>query len=79
VLGIVLFGAMILGALAFFAGAVELGTSWWWGLLWLAGLAMHYKSYEEGDMRIAFLALAFYVGTFFGMMAENTYFNGGQL
>ncbi|MGD8831995.1 MAG: hypothetical protein PVF57_15430 [Pseudomonadales bacterium] len=79
VLGIVLFGAMILGALAFFTGAVELGTSWWWGLLWLAGLAMHYKSYEEGDMRIAFLALAFYVGTFFGMMAENTYFNGGQL
>jgi len=69
-LGIALFGALVLSGLAVFVGPVELGTSWWWVLLWLAGLAMMYKSHDDGSMKTALLSLGFYIAGLCGVMLE---------
>lgn len=72
-LGIVLLAMMILSALAVGSGALELGTSWWWGLAWLAGVAMVYKAHDEGSLRAALLALLMFGIALFGVFLQQSW------
>jgi hypothetical protein len=72
-LGIVLLAMMILSALAVGSGALEWGTSWWWGFAWLAGVAMVYKAHDEGSLRAALLALLMFGVALFGVFVQQSW------
>jgi hypothetical protein len=73
VMGIVLLALMILSALAVGAGAAEWGTSLWWGVFWLAGLAMVYKAHDEGSLQAAILAVVMFLIAFLGVILQQSW------
>ena len=74
--GFLMYGMFLLSALAAGSGALEWGTSWWWGLPILFGFVVMVRAHDddEGDfLPQAYLATAFFAVGLFGPIVQHSW------
>lgn len=77
--GLLLFGLWITSGLAVGAGALEMQTSWWWGVAWICGSAMVFRGQDENTMKSWYLAVFFFTIALLGPFAQAWLIGGGKI